>query len=292
MDLNKISNFIKTKRKELGLTQEELAEKLFITEKAISRWETGRGTPDISLLIPLSKELKIEVYELLNGEEQKKNSNEVEQVIRYNEIRKKRKNNFLFKIIICCYILSILFFLIYLRVEYDPNIELNYFIRIIVIFISSVLILIGNKIYENNYIEKIEDKKKNTKLSQIIVSIYYTILLFNMVIFARYNIINSYNIIPFKSIIEICSKGNLYTIIINIFGNILIFMPLEYFIIELFKVEKGSLNFLISFFIILTIEIVQFIFKVGVLDIDDLILCTMGMMIFYKLYNKRKTFSR
>lgn len=41
MDLNKISNFIKTKRKELGLTQEELAEKLFITEKAISRWETG-----------------------------------------------------------------------------------------------------------------------------------------------------------------------------------------------------------------------------------------------------------
>ena len=69
-------------------------------------------------------------------------------------------------------------------------------------------------------------------------------------------------------------------------------MPLEYFIIELFKVEKGSLNFLISFFIILTIEIVQFIFNVGVLDIDDLILCTMGMMIFYKLYNKRKTFSR
>lgn len=55
MNLNKISNFIKTKRKELGLTQEELAQKLFVTEKAISRWETGRGTPDISLLIPLSK---------------------------------------------------------------------------------------------------------------------------------------------------------------------------------------------------------------------------------------------
>ena len=59
MNLNKISNFIKTKRKELGLTQEELAQKLFVTEKAISRWETGRGTPDISLLIPLAKILKI-----------------------------------------------------------------------------------------------------------------------------------------------------------------------------------------------------------------------------------------
>ena len=72
MELNKISNFIKKKRKELGITQEELAEKLFVTEKAISRWETGRGTPDISLLIPLSKELKIDVSELLNGEENKK----------------------------------------------------------------------------------------------------------------------------------------------------------------------------------------------------------------------------
>ena len=71
MDLNKISNFIKIKRKELGITQDELAEKLFVTEKVISRWETGRGTPDISLLLPLSKELNIDVSELLNGEENK-----------------------------------------------------------------------------------------------------------------------------------------------------------------------------------------------------------------------------
>ena len=77
MDLNKISNFIKTKRKALNLTQEELAEKLFVTEKAVSRWETGRGTPDISLLIPLSKALKVEIPEILNGEENKKNKNDI-----------------------------------------------------------------------------------------------------------------------------------------------------------------------------------------------------------------------
>ena len=62
-------------------------------------------------------------------------------------------------------------------------------------------------------------------------------------------------------------------------------MPLEYFLIELFKIRKISLNFIISFFIILLIELFQFIFKVGVLDIDDLILCTLGMMIFYICYN-------
>ena len=262
MDLNKISNFIKTKRKELGITQDELAEKLFVTEKAISRWETGRGTPDISLLLPLSKELNIDVSELLNGEENKKNKNDVEQLIKYNEITKANKYNFQFKLTIFFYILSILSFLFYLRFEYDPNIEVNYFIRLLIIIIASIFVIIGNKIYSNNYVEKLEDKKKMLKLSQIIVFIYYVILLFNMVVFARYNSIDSYNLIPFKSIVDIFKNGTTYEVIINIFGNLLVFMPLEYFLIELFKV--------------------------GVLDIDDLILCTFGMMIFYIIYTRIK----
>ena len=146
----------------------------------------------------------------------------------------------------------------------------------------------GNLIYSNNYVEKLEDKNKVKRLSLSIIFIYYVILLFNMVIFARYNTINSYNLIPFKSIIDIFNNGNIYSIIINIFGNLLIFMPLEYFIIELFNVNKFILNFSISFIIILIIEIMQYIFKVGVLDIDDLILCTLGMMLFYIIYNKAK----
>ena len=286
MDLNKISNFIKTKRKELGITQDELAEKLFVTEKAISRWETGRGTPDISLLLPLSKELNIDVSELLNGEENKKNKNDVEQLIEYNEITKANKYNFQFKLTIFFYVLSILAFLFYLRFEYDPNIEVNYFIRLLIISVASIFVIIGNKIYSNNYVEKIEDKKKVSKLSHVIVFIYYVILLFNMVVFARYNSIDSYNLVPFKSIIDIFKNGTTYSIIINIFGNLLVFMPLEYFLIELFKVKKFYINFILSFEIILLIELFQYVFKVGVLDIDDLILCTFGMMIFYIIYSK------
>lgn len=288
MDLNKTSNFIKAKRKELGITQDELAEKLFVTEKAISRWETGRGTPDISLLLPLSKELNIDVSELLNGEENKKNKNDVEQLIEYNEITKANKYNFQFKLTIFFYILSKLLFLFYLRFEYDPNIEVNYFIRLLIIVIASIFIIIGNKIYSNNYVEKLEDRKKVLKISQIIVFIYYVILLFNMVVFARYNSIDSYNLIPFKSIIDIFKNGTLYSIIINIFGNLLVFMPLEYFLIELFKVKRLPINFILSFGIILLIEIFQYVFKVGVLDIDDLILCTFGMMLFYIIYTKIK----
>ncbi len=292
MDLNKISNFIKAKRKELNLTQEELAEKLFVTEKAVSRWETGRGTPDISLLIPLSKALKVEIPEILNGEENKKNKNDIEKLIEYNELTKKSKFNFKIKLIILLYVLSILFFLSYLRVEYNPNIELNYFIRLFLVVISSILIVIGNRIYANNYAEKIEDKMKVDKLSKTIVFIYYIILLFNMVIFARYSNITSYNIIPFASIINLITNGNLYTIVINLFGNLLIFMPLEYFIIELFKVNKFKQNLLLSFIIILMIETSQFILKIGVFDIDDIIICTFGMMIFYVIYNSIKNIRR
>lgn len=285
MDLNKISNFIKTKRKELGITQDELAEKLFVTEKAISRWETGRGTPDISLLLPLSKELNVDVSELLNGEENKKSKDNVEQLLEYNEITKKNRFNIQFKLVVLFYMLSILSFLFYLRFEYDPNIELNYFIRLFIMGVSSAFVIIGNKIYENNYVEKIEDNKKVKKLSQIIIFVYYIILLFNMVIFARYNSINSYNLIPFKSIIYIFKNETAYSIIINVFGNLLVFMPLEYFLIELFKVNKFLVNFILSFCIILLIELFQYVFKVGVLDIDDLILCTVGMMLFYICYN-------
>ncbi len=288
MDLNKISNFIKLKRKELGITQEELASKLFITEKAISRWETGRGTPDISLLIPLAKELKIDVSELLNGEEKRTNKNDVEQIIEYNELIKNNKYNFQFKLTIFFYGLSIFTFLLYLRFEYNPNIEVNYFIRLLIIVISSIFIIIGNKIYSNNYVEKLKDKKKAEKLSNIIVFIYYIILIFKMVIFDRYNNINSYNLIPFKSIIYILKTGTMYSIIINIFGNLFVFMPLDYFLIELFNIKKFSINFILSFGIILLIELFQYIFKVGVFDIDDLIIRTLGMMTFYMIYNKIK----
>jgi len=288
MDLNKISSFIKLKRKELGITQEELAKKLFITEKAISRWETGRGTPDISLLIPLAKELKIDVSELLNGEEKRNNKNDVEQIIEYNELIKNNKYNFQFKMTIFFYGLSIFIFLLYLRFEYNPNIEVNYFVRLLIIVISSIFIIIGNKIYSNNYVEKLKDKKKAEKLSNIIVFIYYIILIFNMVIFARYNNINSYNLIPFKSIIYILKTGTMYSIIINIFGNLFVFMPLDYFLIELFNIKKFSINFILSFGIILLIELFQYIFKVGVFDIDDLIIRTLGMMTFFMIYNNKK----
>ena len=68
MDANKIGAFIKELRTEKNMTQKDLAEKINCTDKAISRWETGKGVPEVSLLMPLSKALDISVNELLSGE--------------------------------------------------------------------------------------------------------------------------------------------------------------------------------------------------------------------------------
>lgn len=68
MDYDKIGKFIQEQRKKLGLTQQQLADKLKVTNKAISRWETGTGCPDVSLLGELSENLNVGIGELLQGE--------------------------------------------------------------------------------------------------------------------------------------------------------------------------------------------------------------------------------
>ena len=69
MNTQKIGNYISKKRREKKLTQQELAEKLFLTGKTISRWENGNYMPDLSILIELATILDTSVYELLLGEE-------------------------------------------------------------------------------------------------------------------------------------------------------------------------------------------------------------------------------
>ena len=68
MDQIKIGKFIAEERKARKLTQRELADKLSISDKTISKWERGNGFPEVSLLLPLCAELDITVNELLSGE--------------------------------------------------------------------------------------------------------------------------------------------------------------------------------------------------------------------------------
>ena len=68
MDQIKVGKFIAALRKEQGLTQETLGQRLGVTNKTVSRWENGNYMPDIELLVPLGEELRVSVNELLAGE--------------------------------------------------------------------------------------------------------------------------------------------------------------------------------------------------------------------------------
>ena len=68
MDQLKIGKFIAQRRKDQGLTQMQLAEKLNITDRAVSKWETGKAMPDSAIMLELCDVLQITVNDLLNGE--------------------------------------------------------------------------------------------------------------------------------------------------------------------------------------------------------------------------------
>ena len=72
MDPKKFGAFVALCRKEKNMTQLELAQELKVTDKAVSRWERGKGFPDISLLVPLAEALDITVLELMNSERREK----------------------------------------------------------------------------------------------------------------------------------------------------------------------------------------------------------------------------
>ena len=68
MDQIKIEKFIAERRKSHNLTQKQLADKLMISDRAVSKWENGRCMPDVSLMLDLCNILEISVNELLSGE--------------------------------------------------------------------------------------------------------------------------------------------------------------------------------------------------------------------------------
>lgn len=117
MDSKKIGAFIKSLRNKQGMTQNQLAKKLNVTDKAISKWETGKGIPDITMLEPLSIVLGVSLSELMNGEKIKeediivKSNEAIKNTIKYSngEIKRSKKNILIFGIAGFLLVLSFLF---------------------------------------------------------------------------------------------------------------------------------------------------------------------------------------
>ena len=73
MDQKKIGNFLRELRKNRGFTQEQAAEKLGISSRTISRWETGAYMPDISMLVDIAELYDVDIREIIDGERKEEN---------------------------------------------------------------------------------------------------------------------------------------------------------------------------------------------------------------------------
>ncbi len=111
MDQIRIGRFIAEKRKEQGLTQVQLAEALGITDRAVSKWETGRSLPDASIMPEVCRLLKITVNDLLNGEvvSMEKINETTERNLLHMVKEKEQKDRQLLRMEIVMMIVSVLF---------------------------------------------------------------------------------------------------------------------------------------------------------------------------------------
>lgn len=119
MNQVKIGKFIAEKRKEKKLTQQQLAEKLGVSDRAISNWESGKNMPDISLFPIISKELDVTVNDLMSGEKvDKKNYQEkFEENIIYTIDKTVKKENRILKIILWSIFAFVFLSVMYVSIE-------------------------------------------------------------------------------------------------------------------------------------------------------------------------------
>ena len=143
MDQIKIGKFIAECRKKNNLTQMQLAEKLNITDRAISKWENGKSMPDSSIMLELCNELKISVNELLSGEMiEMKDYNQIAEKNLLEMAKKEEVQNkkMMFYEIVIGYISSVTFLILLFTTSFAVE---NIVARIILFILAFLVLIIG-----------------------------------------------------------------------------------------------------------------------------------------------------
>ena len=143
MDQIKIGKFIAESRKKNNLTQMQLAEKLNITDRAISKWENGKAMPDSSIMLELCNELKISVNELLSGEMiEMKDYNQIAEKNLLEMPKKEEVQNkkMMFYEIVIGYMSSVTFLILLFTASFAVE---NIVARIILCILAFLVLIIG-----------------------------------------------------------------------------------------------------------------------------------------------------
>jgi len=143
MDQVKIGKFIAECRKKNNLTQMQLAEKLNITDRAISKWENGKAMPDSGIMLDLCNELKISVNELLSGEviEMKEYDKKTEELLLEMQKQKEEAHKRLLTIEIVMGVVCIIPLLV--AIVMVSTIPLEEWIQIVIVIASIIPLLIA-----------------------------------------------------------------------------------------------------------------------------------------------------
>ena len=290
MDCEKIGNFIMQNRKAKKLTQKQLADKLCVTDRAISRWERGVGTPDISLLITLGEILEVSVNEILLGEKIENITKEqsdkilVDSISLYkkNDIKKTVKTIFLIMIMIISLLFAVTFFNISMIIS---NLSICYIFLILGGLFVSLLVFIK---LNNDYLLK----KKIVIIACVVYSIslvfysFYTGISYKISGITQYNF--SYNLIPFKQIYEnlrlVFNNVQPFSLLFDyVIVDLCLFVPYSFFISYL-KPKISFINFFtVMFVIVIMKELFQLITGLGIFDINDIILNLIGVSLTFYL---------
>ena len=143
MDQIKIGKFISEKRKEKNITQSELAEKLYITDRAVSKWERGLCLPDAGTMPELCKILDISINDLFSGEIVDMKNNEKileEHLIEMTKLKEEKDRQLLNLEFVIGFTSSIAFLTLIFIASY---LQMPNYIRIILIVIGSVIFAFG-----------------------------------------------------------------------------------------------------------------------------------------------------
>ncbi len=145
MNQIKIGKFIASCRKEKSLTQAQLAEMLGITDRAVSKWETGRSLPDSSIMLELCEILDINVNELLSGERiamENYDKKAEENLLEMKRQKEESDKRLLKTELVIGYISSISFFILIFTASF---IEMPAYVRITLIALGLILFAVGVK---------------------------------------------------------------------------------------------------------------------------------------------------
>ena len=194
MNQIKIGKFLKELRKEKGITQEQLAEILRISNRTISRWETGSNMPDISLLVEIADYFDVSILEIINGERNSEKMNEeIKEVAetlsdyanaeKEKMVREIRNYSIMGAFAIILYCILKYSELIIQNIFYEKIAllcEIQICISVIITFAHTTGML--NRIQKNKKVTRFHTKLKNLpQIAQIIVAVIIAFLISTLI---------------------------------------------------------------------------------------------------------------